>query len=173
MWQRYGSTDTAEASVGEGHAEIPVEPFKSVTVGTRKGMATSKTWVSADGNTMMFEFSDSGAANADPVTGKGSETRVAKGPAGKTMKIAVNDKLHGATSEICPPEIPRRRFYPQIVHDRRVDVVWHGDGRRANRSSGTIQCGKPDPQHVALVGDRPDHRLGVEQVKCTSRAKTV
>lgn len=47
-----------------------------------KTVATSKTWLSADGNTMMFEFSDSSATNADPVTGKGQETRVAKGPAG-------------------------------------------------------------------------------------------
>jgi len=47
-----------------------------------KVVTTSKTWVSADGNTLMFEFSDSSATNADPVTGKGSETRVAKGPAG-------------------------------------------------------------------------------------------
>src|SRR5712691_6363624 len=47
-----------------------------------KTVATSKTWVSPDGNTMMFEFSDSSATNADPVTGKGEETRVAKGPAG-------------------------------------------------------------------------------------------
>jgi len=47
-----------------------------------KTVATSKTWLSADGNTLMFEFSDSSATNADPVTGKGEETRVAKGPAG-------------------------------------------------------------------------------------------
>jgi hypothetical protein len=47
-----------------------------------KVVATSKTWVSADGNTLMFEFTDSSATNADPVTGKGEETRVAKGPAG-------------------------------------------------------------------------------------------
>jgi len=47
-----------------------------------KTVATSKTWVSPDGNTMMFEFSDSSATNADPVTGKGSETRVSKGPSG-------------------------------------------------------------------------------------------
>ncbi len=44
-----------------------------------KTNATSKSWVSPDGNTMMFEFSDSSATNADPVTGKGEETRVAKG----------------------------------------------------------------------------------------------
>ena len=47
-----------------------------------KTVATSKTWVSPDGNTLMFEFSDSSATNADPVTGKGSETRVSKGPEG-------------------------------------------------------------------------------------------
>ncbi len=33
--------------------------------------------------------------------------------------------------------------------------------------SGTVQCGKPDPQHLIPVGDLPDHSLGVEQVKCT------
>src|SRR6266404_5458448 len=47
-----------------------------------KVVATSKTWASADGNKLMFEFTDSSATNADPVTGKGEETRVAKGPAG-------------------------------------------------------------------------------------------
>ncbi|HEX2800091.1 MAG TPA: hypothetical protein VHQ44_10535 [Thermoanaerobaculia bacterium] len=47
-----------------------------------KTVSTSKTWVSADGNTMMFEFSDSSATNAAPVTGKGEATRVDKGPAG-------------------------------------------------------------------------------------------
>jgi hypothetical protein len=47
-----------------------------------KTVATSKTWVSADGNTLMFEFTDSSATNAAPVTGKGEATRVAKGPAG-------------------------------------------------------------------------------------------
>jgi len=47
-----------------------------------KTVGTSRTWVSPDGNMLMFEFTDSSATNADPVTGKGEETRVAKGPAG-------------------------------------------------------------------------------------------
>ena len=47
-----------------------------------KTVANSKTWVSPDGNTLMFESSDSSATNAAPVTAKGSETRVAKGPVG-------------------------------------------------------------------------------------------
>jgi hypothetical protein len=47
-----------------------------------KVVATSKTWVSPDGNTMMVEFNDSSNSNAAPVTGKAEETRVAKGPTG-------------------------------------------------------------------------------------------
>jgi hypothetical protein len=38
--------------------------------------------VSPDGNTLAFTFTDSSNTNAEPVTGKGEETRVAKGPAG-------------------------------------------------------------------------------------------
>ncbi|HEY6944774.1 MAG TPA: hypothetical protein VI431_06515 [Candidatus Acidoferrum sp.] len=33
--------------------------------------------------------------------------------------------------------------------------------------SGTAQCAKPDPVHVLPVGDRPDHSLGLAQIKCT------
>ncbi|HXM22626.1 MAG TPA: hypothetical protein VN948_15320 [Terriglobales bacterium] len=47
-----------------------------------KTVITSKTMVSADGKTANFEFSDSSATNADPVTGKGEMTRATKGPAG-------------------------------------------------------------------------------------------
>jgi hypothetical protein len=47
-----------------------------------KTVGRGKTWVSGDGNTLMFEFTDTSATNADPVTGKGSETRVSKGLAG-------------------------------------------------------------------------------------------
>lgn len=47
-----------------------------------KTVLTSKTTVSPDGDKVNFEFTDSTATNADPVTGKGEATRVAKGPAG-------------------------------------------------------------------------------------------
>ncbi len=33
--------------------------------------------------------------------------------------------------------------------------------------SGTLQCGKPDPQYSVEVGDRPNHLFGINQVKCT------
>ena len=45
-----------------------------------KVVSTSKSTVSPDGKTLTFEFSDSSATNADPVTGSGTATRVAKGP---------------------------------------------------------------------------------------------
>ena len=47
-----------------------------------KTVTTSKTVVSPDSKTAAFEFTDSSNTNADPVTGKGSITRVAKGPTG-------------------------------------------------------------------------------------------
>lgn len=36
-----------------------------------------------------------------------------------------------------------------------------------NKVSGTLQCSKPDPLQLLDVGDRPGHRLGVEQAQCT------
>ncbi len=56
--------------------------IETTTKKNGKTNGTSKTWVSPDGNSLMFEFSDSSATSGDPVTGKGEETRVAKGPAG-------------------------------------------------------------------------------------------
>jgi hypothetical protein len=47
-----------------------------------KIVTTFRMMVAPDGKTAHFEFTDSSATNADPVTGKGESTRVAKGPAG-------------------------------------------------------------------------------------------
>ena len=49
-----------------------------------KVVQETKVAVSPDGNTMMFEFTDSSNTNGAPVTGKGEATRVAKGPAGSS-----------------------------------------------------------------------------------------
>jgi hypothetical protein len=49
-----------------------------------KAVQESKNTVSPDGNTMTVEFTDSSSPNGGPVTGKGEETRVAKGPAGSS-----------------------------------------------------------------------------------------
>ena len=45
-----------------------------------KVVSTATTTVAPDGNSLTFEFSDSSSSNAEPVTGTGSATRVAKGP---------------------------------------------------------------------------------------------
>ncbi|MGA9390080.1 MAG: hypothetical protein WBV69_06500 [Candidatus Sulfotelmatobacter sp.] len=68
--------DTAAVTVVSDH-EIEETDKKD-----GKSVATVKTTVSPDGNTLTFEFSDSSNSNAAPVTGKGEETRVTKGPAG-------------------------------------------------------------------------------------------
>ena len=47
-----------------------------------KTVTTSKSTVSSDGKTLMFEFSDSSNSNGAPVVGKGEAERVAKAPAG-------------------------------------------------------------------------------------------
>jgi hypothetical protein len=35
------------------------------------------------------------------------------------------------------------------------------------KQSGTIQCGKPDPQQAIEVGDKPNHFMGVSKTTCT------
>jgi hypothetical protein len=35
------------------------------------------------------------------------------------------------------------------------------------KSSGTIQCGKPDPMNVIEVGDKPGHVFAISKVSCT------
>jgi hypothetical protein len=35
------------------------------------------------------------------------------------------------------------------------------------KTSGTIQCGKPDPQHAIEVGDKPGHMMGIGKSTCT------
>jgi hypothetical protein len=66
-------------------ASITVVDDRTIEETDKKGtktVTTSKSTVSPDGNTLTFIFTDSSATNADPVTGKGEATRVAKGPAG-------------------------------------------------------------------------------------------
>jgi hypothetical protein len=47
-----------------------------------KVVATSSRTVSSDGKTAAYEFTDSSNTNAEPVTGRGTMTQVARGPAG-------------------------------------------------------------------------------------------
>jgi len=72
----YPYFDTMSVKVVDDHS-IEINDKKNGKV-----VATVKTTVSSDGNTRSFEFSNSTATNSDPITGKGEQTRVSKGPAG-------------------------------------------------------------------------------------------
>jgi len=64
---------------------IKVVGPRTVTETDRKGaktVVTSTSTVSPDGETLTFSFKDMTAASGSVVTGKGTETRIAKGPAG-------------------------------------------------------------------------------------------
>ena len=69
-----------------------------------KTLTTTKAWVSPDGNTLTFEFSDTSTSSGAPVTGNGQETRVAKGPAGSHAisgswrMVKMSDLSENATS---------------------------------------------------------------------------
>ena len=45
--------------------------------------------------------------------------------------------------------------------------LWSAGALAQNKTSGSNTCSKPDPSHVLPAGDRPDHSLGVDQMKCT------
>jgi hypothetical protein len=48
-----------------------------------------------------------------------------------------------------------------------VACLWSASALAQNKTAGSNVCGKPDPAHMLPAGDRPDHSLGVEQMKCT------
>jgi hypothetical protein len=68
--------DSMSIKVVDDHAIFETDKKGGKTVGT------STTTVSKDGATAAFEFTDSSNTNGAPVTGKGTMTRVEKGPAG-------------------------------------------------------------------------------------------
>jgi hypothetical protein len=45
-------------------------------------------------------------------------------------------------------------------------VLAASSARAQTKISGTLQCGKPDPQNVLPVGDRPGHALVTGKVTC-------
>ena len=63
---------------------VNANTIEEVSKKNGKVVGTNKDVVSADGNTLTFEYSDSSATNAAPVTGKSEMSRVAKGPAGSS-----------------------------------------------------------------------------------------
>jgi hypothetical protein len=56
---------------------------------------------------------------------------------------------------------------PHLLVMAGVACLWSTGALAQNKTGGSNVCAKPDPSHVLPVGDRPDHSLGVEQMKCT------
>jgi len=114
-----------------------------------KTVVTSKTMVSTDGKTAAFEFSDSSATNADPVTGKGELMRVAKGPAGAH---AISGSWR--TSKI------------ENVSDNGITVTYKVDGDTLSMTSPTGQSysAKLDGTDAPYKGDPGTTSVSVKKL---------
>jgi hypothetical protein len=122
-----------------------------------KTVATSKTWVSADGNTLMFEFSDSSATNADPVTGKGEEKRVAKGPAG-------SHAISGSW----------RMSKMDTLSDNAMTITYKvsGDSLSMNSPTGQSYTAKLDGTEAPYKGDPGTTSVSVKKVDKNTMEET-
>jgi hypothetical protein len=114
-----------------------------------KTVVTSKTMVSTDGKTAAFEFSDSSATNAEPVTGKGELMRVAKGPAGAH---AISGSWR--TSKI------------ENVSDNGITVTYKVDGDTLSMTSPTGQSysAKLDGTDAPYKGDPGTTSVSVKKL---------
>ncbi len=122
-----------------------------------KTVATSKTWVSPDGNTLMFEFTDSSATNADPVTGKGEETRVAKGPAGSH---AISGSWRASKMD--------------MLSDNALKITYQVEGDSLSMSSPTGQSytAKMDGTEAPYKGDPGTTSVSVKKVDKNTMEET-
>jgi hypothetical protein len=144
-----------------------------------KTVFTEKTWVSADGNTMMFEFTDVSATNSDPVTGKGQATRVAKGPAGahaisgswRTAKMdnlsdtatMITYKVSGDSLEMT---IPTGENY--IAKLDGTDAPFHGDP-----GTTSVSVRKKGPNTLEETDKRDGKVIAVSRMTVAANGKTM
>jgi uncharacterized Zn-binding protein involved in type VI secretion len=114
-----------------------------------KVVATSQTVVATDGKTAAFEFSDSSNTNAAPVTGKGTMSRVAKGPAGAhAMSGSWRTTSYGSVS------------------DNGLTMTYKVDGDNLNMSSPTGQSysAKMDGTEAPYRGDPGTTSVSVKKL---------
>jgi WD40-like Beta Propeller Repeat len=114
-----------------------------------KTVTTSKTMVSPDGKTATFEFSDSSATNADPVTGKGEMLQVAKGPAGS----------HAASGSWSTTKL-------ENMSDNGLTITFKTDGDSLTMSTLTGQgyTAKLDGTEAPFVGDPGTSSVSVKRI---------
>jgi hypothetical protein len=123
--------------------------YEEVDKKNGKVVTTSKTWVSADGNTMMFEFSDSSASSGAPVIGKGEETRVEKGPAGS----------HAGSGSW-------RMSKMDSISDNAMSITFKvaGDSLSMSNPTGQSYTAKLDGTEAPYKGDPGTTSVSVKQV---------
>ena len=61
----------------------------------------------------------------------------------------------------------RLQVKSQTLQSLAVALVLAAVAGAQTKMSGTIQCGKPDPQHMIEAGDRANHSYMIGKVNCT------
>lgn len=114
-----------------------------------KVVSTSTTTVAADGKTASFDFTDSSNSNAEPVTGSGTMTRVAKGPAGSH---AISGSWRTTTVN--------------NVSDNGLTMTYKVEGDSLHMSSPTGQSysAKMDGTEAPYMGDPGTTSVSVKQL---------
>jgi hypothetical protein len=165
--------DTANIKVVDDHSIE--EMYKK----NGKVVSTSKSTVSADGNTLMFEFSDSSATSGDPVTGKGEATRVAKAPAGAhaisgswrmTKMDTISDNAMRVTYKVSGDTLtmsnPTGQSYTAKLDG--TDAPYHGDP-----GTTSVSVKKTGPNSIEETDKRDGKVIGMAQLTVSADGKTL
>jgi len=122
-----------------------------------KTVTVSKTTISADGKTAMFDFTDSSNTNGAPVTGKGSATRVAAGPAGS----------HAISGSWRTAKVDN-------ISDNAVIVTFKADGGSLHMTAPTGQSytAKLDGTDAPYMGDPGVTSVSVKRIDANTVEET-
>ena len=114
-----------------------------------KTVATSRWIVSPDGNTLSVEFSNSDETNAAPVSGKGEETRIAKGPAN-------SHAISGSWRESKLENLSDNALL--------ITLKLEGDILNMNTPTGASYSAKPDGTDAPYKGDPGITSVSVKRI---------
>lgn len=144
-----------------------------------KTVAKAKTWVSADGNTLSWEFTSSSAANADPVTGTGHSTRTEKGPAGShamsgSWRIVKMDTLsdnamsftYKVTGDSLTMTSPTGQSYTAKLDG--TDAPYQGDP-----GTTSVSVKKTGPNTIEETDKRDGKAMSVSRMTVSADGKTM
>ena len=128
---------------------VDANTVEFVTKKNGKRIGTETDTVSADGKTVSQKFIDHSSANGKVVTGEGTETRVAKGPAGSHALSGSwrTDKVSGISEDALT-----------IVYESTAD------GLKAKYGTGESYDAKFDGKFVPMEGDMGHSMVSLKQV---------